>query len=281
MKTGKTRGVVAVAVKTSDKHIAAKLTKLVGFIKRYESAAVAYSGGVDSSLVAYITDKVIPKTLCIIEDSPAMTGDELSAALGFCRRFRIKYRVIKGRQLEDPDYLKNDRNRCYHCKRMLFADIEKIRKREKLEVIFDGSNHDDRGDYRPGRTAQAEYKVKSPLMECGFSKSDVRKLSRLLGLPTWDKPQMACMASRIPYGTAISAPLLERVGSLERAVKSLGYKTVRARLHGDILRLEIGSGEKIDLEGLRRILPQLKMHGFKYVTLDIEGYRTGSMNAQE
>jgi uncharacterized protein len=264
--------------KIAGRELHKKFTRLCKYISRYQSAAVAYSGGVDSSLVAYMCKRILPQTLCIIEDSPSATRDEIRSARDFCRKYKIDCVVIAGKALGDEKITKNERDRCYHCKRSLFSEIEKIRKKQKLDIVFDGSNRDDLGDFRPGRKALLELGVKSPLLESEFTKKDIRALSRILGLPTWNRPQMACLSSRISYGTPITKRLLERIEKTEKILKSLGYACVRARAHGDILRIEIGRSEKIDLQKILSAVPMLKKQGFKYITLDIEGYRTGSMN---
>ena len=252
--------------------------KLEAFISQFTSAAVAYSGGADSSLVAYIGSRVLGDMLCVTENSPAFAREELESARKFCKQYEIPHMVIMGTGFADKKFTRNTRDRCYYCKSSLFAEIEKIRRKKRLDVIFDGSNYDDIGDYRPGRRAVSEFSVRSPLLECGMAKKDIRALSKALGLPTWNRPQMACLSSRVPYGTPISKKLLGRIAIAEQILKSAGYKNVRARYHGDILRIEIDKREKIDIERLRAVAPEMKKQGFKYIVLDIEGYRTGSMN---
>jgi len=262
----------------SDKKLFLKYKKLHEFITSYHSAIIAYSGGMDSSLIAYICNRLLQKTLCVIKNSPSFTQEELNSAVQFCKKYCIRYFIFNGNEFEDEKYTRNYKDRCYYCKKSLFNTIEKIRKKNSFDVIFDGSNKDDLKDYRPGKKAIKELKIQSPLLACGFSKRDIRKLSRLFGLSTWKKYPISCLSSRIPYGTPITIDTLKKIENIEKEVKLLGHRNVRARIHDEMIRLEIDEDENIDIEKLKKIIPKIKRQGFKYIVLDIEGYRTGNMN---
>lgn len=242
------------------------------------STIVAFSGGVDSALVAYLTSQLVPRTLCVTADSPTLPRSELSEARQFAEKYGLDLRVIPHNELEDERFAKNDEKRCFFCKDGLFSKLNKILVDEGFDCIFDGSNFDDLDDYRPGREAAKKNNIRSPLLESGMGKEDIRKVSKALGLPTWDKPQMACLSSRFPRNMEISEEDLKRVEEAEELVKAMDYKDVRVRIHGDIARIEIGQGEDVDIGTLKRVVPKIKDLGFKYVTLDLEGYRTGSLN---
>jgi uncharacterized protein len=181
-------------------------------------------------------------------------------------------------ELDDDNFVKNDGLRCFYCKDGLFKTLETIRISEQYNCIIDGSNYDDLSDYRPGREAAEKNHVKSPLIEAKLGKEEIRTVSELLGLPTWDKPQMACLSSRFPKDTPITHDNLNRIEKAEVMVKDLGYRDVRVRFHGDLAKIEIGIKENLDIVKLRAIVPKIKELGFKYVTLDLEGFRSGSLN---
>lgn len=262
-------------------HLARKNRKfkaLCDFIQSYKNAIVAYSGGVDSSLLGFLCGQLLDDVVCIIASSQTYSKRELEDAVQFCEKHEIAYRVITTDELDNEQFCRNDILRCYHCKKTLFGDLYEIKLSGDWDVVFDGTNSDDSGDYRPGYEAAKEFCVVSPLREAGFGKDDIRAISRLLGLETWDKPQMACLASRVSYGTRIEPDVLRRIEAVEEILRDSGFKDVRARYHGSIVRIEIGKNEKVDLGKLRRLVPAVKKAGFKYVTLDLEGYRAGSMN---
>lgn len=266
------------ALRGQDPGLADRFQELCGIIGRYESALIAFSGGADSALLAYMSSRLLERSLCVIARSPTISDDELSGAKSFADRHGIELVVMDHNELDDERFCVNDRNRCFYCKDGLFKALARTAKARGMEVIFDGSNHDDLGDYRPGRRAGMENGVASPLLEAGMGKEDIRRLSRTLGLETWNKPQMACLASRVPYGRRVTADVLEAIERAEGVVRGLGYRDVRVRHHGDIARIELGKDERLDLEMLGSVVPHIKKLKFKYVVLDLEGYRTGSLN---
>ncbi len=193
-----------------------------------------------------------------------------------------RHLVIVSEELDIPEFRDNPRNRCYYCKRELFGKLRDIADREGLEFVLDGTNVDDAGDHRPGRTAAAELRVRSPLEEAGFTKQDIRDLSREMGLPTWDKPAFACLSSRFPYGTAITPERVGQVGLAEESLRGLGFRTLRVRYHGAVARIELGDAEFGRAVGNLRdeVVRLVKAAGFIYVALDLQGYRTGAMNEE-
>lgn len=266
------------ALKQEDLGLAGKFDELCEIISGFGSALVAFSGGTDSALLAYLSNKLLDRCLCVTAKSPTISETELSDAVSFAGRHDLEFRMIDHSELDDASFCANDRQRCFYCKDGLFKVLGQLMEAEGLKVVFDGSNHDDLDDYRPGRKAAQDNNVRSPLLEAGLGKPDIRKLSHIFGLETWEKPQMACLASRIPYGSEITLEKLASIEKAEELVKGLGYRDVRVRHHGDMARIEIGGGEAIDIVKLRELVPDIKKLNFKYVTLDIEGYRTGSLN---
>ncbi len=258
-----------------------KEKKLTDIISSYRSALVAYSGGVDSSLLLYVTINCLgkDKVLAVIADSETYPEREKKSAISFCEREGIKYQVIHTAELSDERFERNDKNRCYYCKSHLFEEMVAIKDKLDYEVIFEGSNADDLSDYRPGRRAVSEYGVVSPLLLAGLSKNEVRELSRFYNLPTHNKPSKACLASRIPYGNKIEISLLSKIDRAENFLEKLGFDIVRVRAHGEVARLEVKPDDfnKI-IERKEEIVSFLTALGFKFVCLDLEGYRTGSMN---
>ncbi len=265
-------------LKQEDSALAGKFERLCEIISGSGNALVAFSGGTDSALLAYISSRVLDRCLCVTARSPTISGTELSGAKSFASQHDLEFIIIDHNELDDDRFCANDKQRCFYCKDGLFKALGQLMEEEGLEVVFDGSNHDDLDDYRPGRQAALDNNVKSPLLEAGLNKPDIRKLSRSLGLGIWEKPQMACLASRFPYGTAISGENLAVIEKAEAIVRGLGYRDVRVRYHGDIARIELGKDEPVILDNLRTIVNEIKELGFKYVVLDIEGYRTGSLN---
>jgi len=263
-----------------DETLAHKFSGLCENIMAHGSALISFSGGTDSALLAFLGGRLLERQLCVILDSPLLSRSELENAEAFAQTHKLELRIIQHSELENPEFCANNRNRCYHCKTGLLGTLSGIMKDEGLKIILEGSNKDDLDDYRPGRKAIQENNVASPLLESGLSKTEIRTISRILGLETWDRPQMACMATRIPYGTPITEELLARIEKAEELVRNLGYRDVRVRYHGDIARIEVGHDEKIDMNALREIVTDIKKLRFKYVVLDMEGYRTGSMNEE-
>lgn len=258
--------------------ISDKLLKLCEVIRKYESAVIAYSGGVDSSLLAYICTKLLSKTLCITADSPTLPRKELDDAVQFAERYGLNHRIISYNELDDERFVANDERRCFYCKDGLFKALKAIQEQDNFDAVFDGANYDDLSDYRPGKYAEKKHGIISPFVETGIGKNEIREISKALRLPTWEKPQAACLASRVARGMEVTEERLRQIENAEEVVKNLGYKDVRVRYHGDIARIEIGKNEKIDLRALKSVITKIKEQRFKYVVLDLEGYRTGSLN---
>lgn len=261
-----------------DRETAKKFLVLCEFIKQVKSAVVAFSGGTDSALVSFIASKTLDKHLAITADSPTMPEGELKFARRFAERHGINHRIIKYNELENRNFVANNKDRCFYCKDGLFKALNEIKEREGYNTVFDGSNFDDLSDFRPGRRAGEHNNTLSPLIHAKLNKTEIRRISKLLGLETWDKAQNACLSSRIQYGEKITLEKLRVVDKAESLVKGLGHRDVRVRVHGEIARIEIGKAESINLERLKTIAPDIKRLGFKYVVLDLEGYRSGSLN---
>jgi uncharacterized protein len=242
---------------------------------------VCYSGGVDSTLLvrAALDALGAENVLALIARSPTYPESEIAQAVAFCESVGVPFDVIGTDEMGDESFLENSKERCYYCKRHLFGTAGRIARQKGFQYVAEGSNVDDRGDYRPGRRAGAELAVQSPLDEAGLTKAEIRAISAELGLPTYDKPSLACLASRIPYGTRIDAALLEQIGRAEQVLQDLGMGQVRVRYHGQVARIE-GSEDDFDrvMQHKEEIAEALTKLGFLYVTLDLKGYRTGSMN---
>ena len=259
-----------------------KLKSLQEYITSLESVAVAFSGGVDSTFLLKVSHDVLgDKAMAVTASSLSFPERELNEAKSFCEKNGIKQAVCLSEELEIEGFRHNPVNRCYLCKKELFTKILDIARKNNILHVIEGSNLDDLGDYRPGLQAIDELGILSPLRHCGFTKSDVREFSRELGLPTWDKPSFACLASRFVYGEEITAEKLIMVERSESFIRDMGFRQLRVRIHGNIARIEIlpEDFEKLLREETRtRIYEALKGYGFSYVTLDMKGYRTGSMN---
>jgi uncharacterized protein len=244
---------------------------------------VAFSGGVDSTflLVSAVDALGRDNVIAVTAVSETYTGAELKEAVSFARRNKIRHQVIRTKELENKRYASNPPERCYYCKKELFAKLENIRKKGKLSVVFDGTNYDDRLDVRHGNKAKKEFGVVSPLSECRITKEDIRSMLRVMGLSTHSKPSMACLASRIPHGTLITREKLLRVENAEAVLHKAGFTQVRVRDYGDLARIELDRSELKRVLGpgvSANIVKKIKKLGYRYVTVDLEGYRTGSMN---
>lgn len=263
-----------------------KLKKLQALLKSYGSCVVAYSGGVDSVFLAQVAHDVLgDRALAVIADSPSLPRRELQEALALGEKFKFPVRVIQTREFTNKYYTANPANRCYFCKHELFEHLGPLAKAGNFAVIAYGENASDTGDYRPGARAAAEFQVRAPLKESGLTKGEIRELSRQLGLPTADKPQMACLSSRIPYGETVSPEKLSMVERAEYVLRDLGFHDVRVRHHElskqSLARIELAPAEIPALlanDRLAVVARELKKIGYAHVTLDLQGYRRGSMN---
>ncbi|MGI1658702.1 MAG: ATP-dependent sacrificial sulfur transferase LarE [Desulfitobacterium sp.] len=258
-----------------------KLNQLKQIIKEMESAVVAFSGGVDSTFLLKVTHEVLgDNCLAIIGESETMPTTDYNNALQQVKEFGADYLIIKTEEMTKEEFVKNPQNRCYHCKNELFTKLLTIAQEKKIQWVLDGSNADDLKDYRPGMQAARALGVRSPLQEAGLTKEEIRQLSKEMGLSTWDKPSSPCLSSRFPYGEEITLEKLQRVERAESLLKDLGFKNLRVRHHQDMARLEIPQEDFPKLMELdpEVIVEPLKELGFTYVTLDLEGFRSGSLN---
>jgi uncharacterized protein len=255
--------------------LAAKLAVL-------DSAVVAYSGGVDSAYLAWAARTALgDRMLAVLADSPSLAEFQKQSAIEVARSFDIPLAVIATDEFDDPDYIKNNPDRCFHCKDELFIKLEAIAEQRGIKAILYGVNADDVRDFRPGHRAAAAHGVLSPLLDSGITKSDVRALAKQAGLPVWDRPASPCLSSRVAYGTPVSIQNVRQVENGEDAMRRLGFREFRVRHHGELVRIEISPEElpkALDREMARRFTEIFRKLGYKYVTLDLQGFRSGSMN---
>lgn len=260
-----------------------KRDRLIEFIGRYESCAVAFSGGVDSAVVAKVAQLALGESaVAIIAHSPSLAGGELEEATELARLIGIRHQVIDTREFENADYLQNAPDRCYHCKTELYTRLEQLAPQLGIKVLLNGANLDDAGDYRPGMVAAREHAVLSPLIECELTKAEVRELAVHFGLPVWDKPATPCLSSRIAYGEEVTPERVAMIDRAEQYLRKLGLRELRVRYHkGDLARIEVPLSalpQLVDSPACDELVAHFRSLGFKFVTLDLEGFRSGSLN---
>jgi uncharacterized protein len=259
-----------------------KESRLVEILQGLKSVVVGFSGGVDSTYLAHMANKVLGKqALCVTAISASVPSLQLRDTIEIVKQFGLNHRIIDSGEIENPEYLQNSPDRCYFCKSDLFSRLQILARQDGYAAVLDGTNYDDLGDYRPGRRAAGEFTVRSPLLEAKMTKLDIRTLSRQEGLPTWDKPALPCLASRIPYGNAITPEKLSVVDRGENILRGFGFRIFRVRHHGEMVRLEIAPQElskALNMTMAEILVKEFKALGFKYVTLDLEGYRSGALN---
>jgi pyridinium-3,5-biscarboxylic acid mononucleotide sulfurtransferase len=268
---------------TPEAELRVKEAQLRSELRQLRRLLVAYSGGVDSAYLAWVAHEVLGRNMrAVIADSPSLARTQLTDAIAFANEQAIPLEIISTSELERPEYARNDGQRCFHCKDELFSVMERLREERGYDAIAYGVNLDDQHDFRPGQCAATQHHVSTPLLNSGFRKQEVRALARAAGLRIWDKPASACLSSRIEYGRPVTREALEAVERGEDAIRDLGFRQFRVRHHGDIVRIEIARDElhrALDPAMAAQFTTIFKALGFQFVTLDLEGFRSGSMNA--
>ncbi len=257
-----------------------KENKLIALLKSYGSAVVAYSGGTDSTLLALLAKEALgDKHLAVTAASPTYTSAELLQAKAIAKQFGLNLQVVTTDELADPKFTANPVDRCYHCKNHLLKIVHAVALQRGFTTVLDGSNADDGRDYRPGRKAVREWGVNSPLAEAGLTKAEIRRIAKRKKLPNWNKPANACLASRVPYGTVISADVLSRIERAERVLSKMGFRHHRVRHHGEVARIELPPAAiSAAVKNRERIVRRINAAGYKFVTLDLAGYQMGCFN---
>jgi uncharacterized protein len=262
-----------------------KKERLVKALRQFESLAIAFSGGVDSTyLLAVAHDVLKGKVIALTADSPVHPAKEKARAVELAKSLGVEHIVIKSREMGHSDFIANQKNRCYICKKLLFEDILNLATQRGIRQVAHGANVDDLRDFRPGFKAAEELGIIAPMVDAGMTKGDIRRLSKAMNLPTWDKPSMACLATRIPYGTPISPDAIEMVAKAENFITGLGFMTCRVRHHGKVARIELNPRELdkiMNAEIRAEVVRVLRKIGFAHIALDMEGYIQGSMNRFE
>ena len=268
--------------RSSASELARKDAALRALLDEMPSLIVAYSGGVDSAYLAYAATQVLgQRALCITAESPSYPDRHRQLAIRLARDFGFRHELIHTQEMERAEYRANPANRCYFCKHELYTHLSAIARERGVEVIADGSNADDRGDYRPGRQAAREFGVRSPLDDAGLTKDEIRELSRRAGLPTWDEPASACLSSRIPYFSEVTDEKLRMIERAESVLRDLGFRVCRVRHHDSLARIELGRDEiarALEPDVAETIDRELRAIGYQHVTVDLRGYRLGSLN---
>ncbi len=275
-------GVLAGTTAPDERMLAAKEAKLRALLADMDGVLVAYSGGVDSAYLAWVATAVLgDRALCVTAESASYPEHHRQLALRIARDVGLRHEFIRTAEMERPEYRANPANRCYYCKHELYTHLTAIAQARGFTTVVDGNNADDRGDYRPGRQAAREFAVRSPLDEAALGKVEIRELSRRAGLPTWDEPASACLSSRIPYHSEVTGEKLQQIERAEAVLRDLGFRVCRVRHHDAVARLEIARDDMaraLDPEVASAIVRAFKEIGYAYVALDLQGYRTGSLN---
>lgn len=259
-----------------------KQERLLGALRSLDSLLVAFSGGADSAYLAWAAHKALgTQALAVTAISPSFSAYDRAQAEAFARAAGLRHESIETREFENPLYIANNADRCYHCKDELFEQMEALARTRGFTAIAYGINADDTRDFRPGHRAAKEHCIQTPLLDAALTKAEIRELSRRVGLSTWDRPASACLSSRVPYGTAVTPELLERIERSESILREMGFRQIRVRVHGELARIEIAPEEMpraLQPEIVARLNEALRQVGFTYVALDLQGYRQGSLN---
>ncbi len=276
------RDATSLPVRHSEEVLARKERTLRETLAALGGAVIAFSGGADSAYLAYVAHEELgDRALCITADSPSYPQRHRELALRLVGQLGLRHEFIRTHEMERPEYRANPSNRCYFCKQELYTELRRLARERGIDAVLDGNNADDRGDYRPGREAAREFGVRSPLDEADLTKADIRRLSRAAGLPTWDEPASACLSSRIPYLNEVTGEKLRAIEHAEEVLHGLGFRLCRVRHHGDTARVELDPDDMrraLDENVRAALLRELRALGFRYVALDLQGYRSGSLN---